>query len=72
MVHVMAACKASVCLFLLLNLAVGEVKVPPIWPQIQGVFPRGGQRGTEVALTIVMKRMVGPTELESVTSTVSR
>jgi hypothetical protein len=29
-----------------------EVKVPPIWPQITGTFPRGGQRGTEVAVTI--------------------
>jgi hypothetical protein len=33
-------------------LASGETKVPPIYPQITGSFPRGGQRGTEVASTI--------------------
>jgi hypothetical protein len=29
-----------------------DTKVPPIWPQIQGVFPRGGQHGGEVRVSI--------------------
>jgi hypothetical protein len=33
-------------------LALAEVKVPPINPQINGTFPRGGQRGTDVQITI--------------------
>jgi len=54
---------AVVCLFVLVASAAGEVKVPPIWPQIQGLFPRGGQRGTEVAVTIKGRNLQGATGL---------
>lgn len=27
-----------------------QTKIPPIWPQIQGTFPHGGQRGTTVTI----------------------
>jgi hypothetical protein len=32
--------------------AAAEVAVPPIWPQVQGIFPRGGQRGADVRVTV--------------------
>ncbi len=37
---------------MLLALLAAEAKVPPIWPQIQGEFPRGAQRGTSVEVTL--------------------
>lgn len=37
---------------MLLVLLAAEAKVPPIWPQIQGEFPRGAQRGTAVEVTL--------------------
>jgi hypothetical protein len=47
-----AARGVMACLLAFAPWAVAEVNVPPIWPQIQGVFPRGAQRGTEVPITI--------------------
>ncbi len=37
--------------------------VPPIWPQIQGIFPRGGQRGTEVAVSLKGRNLQGSKEV---------
>lgn len=44
-------------------LTLAEVKVPPIWPQIDGVFPRGGQRGTEVKITVTGKNLQNTREI---------
>jgi len=33
-------------------VACADTKIPPIWPQVQGIFPRGGERGTEVRVAI--------------------
>ncbi|MEP7363498.1 MAG: pre-peptidase C-terminal domain-containing protein [Acidobacteriota bacterium] len=63
-----AARMAVVCLLALVGVAASEVKVPPIWPQIQGLFPRGGQRGTEVAVTIKGRNLQGTTGLEFASS----
>jgi hypothetical protein len=48
--------KVAVCPLTLAGAAVAEVKVPPIRPQMQALFPRGGQRGTEVAMTINLEQ----------------
>lgn len=37
---------------MLLSVMAAEAKVPPIWPQIQGEFPRGARRGTSVEVTL--------------------
>lgn len=37
---------------LLLSWWAAEAKVPPIWPQIQGEFPRGGRRGSAVEMVV--------------------
>lgn len=43
----------SAHLLLVTAMAFAETKIPPIWPQIQGAFPRGGQQGT--AIRVVLK-----------------
>ena len=40
-----------------------EGKVPPIWPQIQGIFPRGGQRGAAVKITLKGRNLQQTREL---------
>jgi len=55
--------RAAVCLLALAVTGAAEVKVPPIWPQIQGLFPRGGQRGTEVAVKIKGRNLQGAAAL---------
>src|SRR5262249_6954057 len=37
--------------------------IPPMRPDIQGVFPRGGQRGTDVELVIRGKNLQGATQI---------
>src|SRR5262245_28287538 len=39
----------------------GAPKIPPIRPEIQGVFPHGGQRGTEVDLLLRGRNLQGAT-----------
>ncbi len=41
----------------------GQTKIPPIWPQIQGTFPHGGQRGTSVTVTLSGRNLQGAKEL---------
>jgi len=33
--------------------------VPPIWPRVQGVFPRSAQRGTEDSITLAGRNLQG-------------
>ena len=42
---------------------VAQQAVPPIWPQIQGIFPGGGQRGTEVAVSLKGRNLQGSKEV---------
>ena len=53
-----------------------EVKVPPIHPQITGTFPRGGQRGTEVQVTLQGRNLQDTTAIlfktKKLTATVLR
>ncbi len=51
--------RLATCLLVIVGSAVGEVMAPPIWPQIQGLFPRGGQPGTEVAMKIKGRNLQG-------------
>jgi hypothetical protein len=48
---------------LFLSTALAEVKVPPISPQIQGVFPRGGQRGAEARITLTGRNLQDTREI---------
>lgn len=48
----MAVARLLAALLGFCSLAVAETAVPPIWPQIQGVYPRGGTRGSEVKITL--------------------
>jgi hypothetical protein len=41
---------AAVLVFAL--VATAETIIPPIWPQLQGMFPLGARRGTQVAVTL--------------------
>src|SRR6266567_1129571 len=43
--------------------AFGAPKLPPIRPEVQGVFPHGGQRGTDVELHIRGKNLQGATAI---------
>ena len=38
-------------------------RIPPIRPEIQGVFPHGGQRGTDVDLTIRGRNLENASEI---------
>ncbi len=53
----------SVLLALLPLTLCAEVKVPPIWPQIQGIFPHGGQRGASVKITLKGRNLQDTREL---------
>src|SRR5438105_4013655 len=53
----------AACFVFSFGLVHGEVKVPPIWPQVEGVFPRGGQRGTEIKITIKGKNLQDTREI---------
>jgi Bacterial pre-peptidase C-terminal domain/Quinohemoprotein amine dehydrogenase, alpha subunit domain III len=44
-------------------LAFGAPSIPPTRPEVQGVFPHGGQRGTDVNLLIRGKNLQGATEV---------
>lgn len=44
--------RAAVLVALLSLHLPAETKVPPIWPQILGIFPHGGLQGSEVTVTI--------------------
>ncbi|MCX6609643.1 MAG: pre-peptidase C-terminal domain-containing protein [Acidobacteria bacterium] len=53
-------------MFLLTGLGLvllGQTKIPPIWPQIQGTFPHGGQRGTSVTVTLSGRNLQGAKEI---------
>ena len=43
--------------------AFGAPKIPPIRPEVQGVFPHGGQRGTDVDLLLRGKNLQGATAI---------
>ena len=43
---------AALLLILGAGFSSAETKIPPIWPRIEGTFPHGGQRGTEVRITL--------------------
>src|SRR5215468_2308328 len=47
----------------LVSLALGAPKIPPIRPEVQGVFPHGAQRGTEVTLRIRGKNLQGASQI---------
>jgi hypothetical protein len=42
------AMRPLAAVFGLAFLAAAETAIPPIWPQLQGIFPNGARRGTEV------------------------
>lgn len=48
---------------LLVAQALAQTKIPPVWPQVQGTFPRGGQRGTEVQVTLKGRNLQGAQEI---------
>src|SRR6266851_5250104 len=54
--------RSLVCLALA-TLAFGAPKIPPTRPEIQGVFPHGGQRGTDVDLLIRGKNLQAATQI---------
>src|SRR6266568_2102614 len=43
--------------------AFGAPKMPPIRPEVLGVFPHGGQRGTDVELLIRGKNLQNTTQI---------
>jgi hypothetical protein len=43
--------------------ALGAPKLPPIRPEVQGVLPHGGQRGTDVDLVIRGENLHGATQI---------
>jgi len=45
------------------TLAAAQTKIPPIWPQIQGAFPRGGQNGTDVQVTLKGRNLQNTREI---------
>ncbi len=45
------------------SFAHAQTKIPPIWPQIEGTFPRGGQRGKEIRISIKGKNLQNTREL---------
>jgi len=45
-------CRLLSVLFGVASALSAETAVPPIWPQLQGIFPNGAQRGTEVKVTL--------------------
>src|SRR5437867_6249459 len=51
--------------------AFGAPKIPPIRPEVLGVFPHGGQRGTDVDLLIRGKNLQGATQILFATSNLS-
>lgn len=46
------AARLTAALYGLALLAAAETAVPPIWPQLQGIFPGGARRGSEVKITL--------------------
>jgi len=49
-----------------IGLAFGvfaQTKVPPIWPQIQGMFPHGGQLGTSITVKLSGRNLQDAREL---------
>src|SRR5258706_12410129 len=61
--HIISAMhRAVVCMALALS-ASGAPKIPPIRPEVQGVFPHGGQRGTDVDLLIRGKNLQGASRI---------
>ncbi|MGI8992596.1 MAG: PPC domain-containing protein [Bryobacteraceae bacterium] len=59
----MSRLAAVLSLLLSAALAQAETKIPPIWPRIEGVFPAGGQRGTEVRITLTGKNLQNAREI---------
>lgn len=51
-------------IFLFGASSFGEVKIPPISPQITGTFPRGGQRGNEVEITLQGRNLQDTTSIK--------
>src|SRR5215204_3251840 len=45
------------------TLAFAQVAVPPINPQISGTFPRGGQRGKEIEVTLQGRNLQDTTSI---------
>ena len=54
------------CLWVLASVLAGAPKVPAIRPQVQGVFPHGAQRGTQVEVTIKGKDLHNTSEIRFV------
>lgn len=59
-------CRLAVVSVLFSLTLLAEVKVPPIWPQIQGTFPRGGQQGAAVKITIKGRNLQDTREIRFV------
>jgi hypothetical protein len=54
--------RAVVCIALATS-AFGAPKIPPIRPEVLGVFPHGGQRGTDVELLIRGRNLQGASQI---------
>src|SRR5579859_6443381 len=52
-------------------MAGGAPKIPPIRPEVQGVFPHGGQRGTDVDLLIRGRNLQGASHILTATPKLS-
>ena len=53
----------STCLWVLASVVAAAPKVPAIRPQVQGVFPHGAQRGTQVEVSIKGKDLHNTSEI---------
>ncbi len=60
-------CRWIVCILAALPAFPADSKIPLIRPQVQGVFPRGAQRGTEAEVTIRGKELQNTSEIRFVT-----
>jgi hypothetical protein len=63
--------RLGACLALAIAVSPGAPKIPPTRPEVQGVFPHGGQRGAAVDVLIRGKNLQGATDILSPTPKLS-
>lgn len=63
--------RRSLLILVALPAMAADSKRPPMRPQVQGVYPHGGQRGTSVEVTIRGRELQGASEIRFATPKLS-